>query len=115
MRDFASQLDGVVKGCERPASFTPSAYYNKVGDCVEFIASPDRFYAERIDDLVTVYYSYETREIASAVQSQCNVPVLSFEVPFSANAVSAQVVGRLEAFAEMLEDRRKRKGKDQLQ
>lgn len=63
MREFGSELDEVVGRVERPSSFSPSAYYNRIGDCVEFIASPDRFYAERIDDLVTVYYSYETREI----------------------------------------------------
>ena len=51
--------------------------------------------------------SYETREIASAVQSQCRLPVLSFEVPFSPNAVSKQVVTRLQAFAELLQQRRR--------
>jgi len=54
--------------------------------------------------------SYEIREIAAAVQSQCGLPVLAFEVPFSAHAVSAQVAARLEAFAELLEDRRRRIG-----
>lgn len=67
MQDFASQVDEVVKNCERPSTFTPTAHYNKAGDCVEFIASEDRFYAERIDDLVTVYYSYETREIIGSL------------------------------------------------
>lgn len=50
--------------------------------------------------------SYETREITSAVQSQCNLPVLSFEVPFSPREPSAQVGARLQAFAEVLRQRR---------
>ena len=52
--------------------------------------------------------SYEIREISSAVHSQCDVPVLSFEVPFSSKDVSGQVEGRLQAFAELLEQRREK-------
>lgn len=44
--------------------FKPMATYDPDGDCIEFLAKPDPFYAERIDDLVTVYYSLETGEIA---------------------------------------------------
>jgi benzoyl-CoA reductase/2-hydroxyglutaryl-CoA dehydratase subunit BcrC/BadD/HgdB len=54
--------------------------------------------------------SYEIREITSAVHRQCGVPVLSFEVPFSSKGVSDQVMGRLQAFAELLEQRRKKAG-----
>ena len=46
--------------------FEPHAYYDADGDCVEFMARPDDFYAERIDDLVTVYYSRETNEIVGS-------------------------------------------------
>ena len=52
--------------------------------------------------------SYEIREISSAVREQCNIPVLSFEVPFSSKDVSGQVEGRLQAFAELLEQRREK-------
>ena len=38
-------------------------YYDKDGDCIEFLASNDPFYGERIDSLVTVYYSEESGEI----------------------------------------------------
>ena len=31
--------------------FRPSAYYDPDGDCIEFLASPHNFYAERVDDL----------------------------------------------------------------
>ena len=47
--------------------FSPSATYDPDGDCIEFIAKPDSFYAERIDDLVTVYYSHETNEIVGSL------------------------------------------------
>ncbi len=47
--------------------FEPTATYDVDGDCVEFLARPDSFYAERIDDLVTVYYSQETDEIIGSL------------------------------------------------
>lgn len=47
--------------------FKPTAYYDADGDCIEFLASPDPFYAERIDDLVTVYYSQDTHEIVGSL------------------------------------------------
>ncbi|MGO9468821.1 MAG: hypothetical protein ACLQVF_32235 [Isosphaeraceae bacterium] len=36
-------------------------------DDVEFLARPDRFYAERVDDLVTVYDSQETNEVIGSL------------------------------------------------
>ncbi len=47
--------------------FKPTATYDEDGDCIEFLASNDPFYAERIDDLVTVYYSEETNEIIGSL------------------------------------------------
>ncbi len=47
--------------------FKPIATYDEDGDCVEFLVKPDDFYAERIDDLVTVYYSQETDEIVGSL------------------------------------------------
>lgn len=47
--------------------FEPTATYDENGDCVEFLARPDSFYAERIDDLVTVYYSQETDEVIGSL------------------------------------------------
>lgn len=49
------------------AKFAPAATYDPDGDCIEFLAKPDSFYAERIDDLVTVYYSHETKEIIGSL------------------------------------------------
>ncbi len=39
----------------RPAEqFEPKATYDRGGECIEFLAKPDSFYAERVDDFVTV-------------------------------------------------------------
>jgi hypothetical protein len=52
----------------RPAAqFEPTATYDPDGDCIEFLAKPDPFYAERVDDLVTVYYSQETNEVIGSL------------------------------------------------
>jgi hypothetical protein len=52
----------------RPAEpFEPTAIYDPDGDCIEFLAKPDSFYAERVDDLVTVYYSQETQEVIGSL------------------------------------------------
>ena len=52
----------------RPASeFKPTATYDADGDCIEFLAKPDAFYAERVDDLVTVYYSHDTEEVIGSL------------------------------------------------
>ncbi len=52
----------------RPADqFEPTATYDSDGDCIEFLAKPDPFFAERIDDLVTVYYSQETGELVGSL------------------------------------------------
>jgi hypothetical protein len=50
-----------ITGKAKP--FEPEAYYDPDGDCIEFIVKPDNFYAERVDDLLTVYYSEKTKEI----------------------------------------------------
>jgi len=52
----------------RPAEqFRPTATYDTDGDCIEFLVKPDPFYAERVDDLVTVYYSQETGELIGSL------------------------------------------------
>lgn len=62
--DFA---DAVRRIAGTPPAFEPRVTYDEDGDCIEFIAKPDAFYAERIDDLVTVYYSQETDEIVGSL------------------------------------------------
>ncbi|MBI4578277.1 MAG: hypothetical protein HY718_01150, partial [Planctomycetes bacterium] len=52
----------------RPAErFRPTAVYDRDGDCIEFLAKPDPFLAERVDDLVTVYYSQETGDVIGSL------------------------------------------------
>lgn len=62
--DFAAHLLKLAQGA--PA-FEPTVTYDPDGDCIEFLARPDAFYGERLDDLVTVYYSQETREIIGSL------------------------------------------------
>jgi hypothetical protein len=61
--EFAKRMMLLAEPAE---PFKPTATYDPDGDCIEFLASPDPFYAERIDDLVTVYYSQETNEIVGS-------------------------------------------------
>jgi hypothetical protein len=46
-----------------PRDFQPTATYIRSGDCIEFVAKPGRYRAERLDELVTVYLSEENDEI----------------------------------------------------
>jgi len=47
--------------------FRPNATYDPDGDCIEFIIKPDNFYAHRIDELLTVYYSEKTNEVVGSL------------------------------------------------
>src|SRR5438128_9031297 len=62
--EFAAQVAELAKHAGPPQ---PTAVYDPDGDCIEFLAKPEPFYAERIDDLVTVYYSQETREVIGSL------------------------------------------------
>jgi hypothetical protein len=62
--DFAKRMMLLAQPAER---FKPTATYDPDGDCIEFLASPEPFFAERIDDLVTVYYSQETHEVIGSL------------------------------------------------
>lgn len=62
--DFAAQL---LKMAQDAPAFQPTATYDPDGDCIEFIAKPDPFYGERVDDLVTVYYSQDTHEVIGSL------------------------------------------------
>jgi len=62
--EFAKRMMLLAK----PANeFKPTAYYDSDGDCIEFLAKPDSFREERIDDLVTVYYSQRTGEVIGSL------------------------------------------------
>lgn len=62
--EFAERMMLLARPAER---FKPTATYDADGDCVEFLAKPDPLFAERIDDLVTVYYSQETGEVIGSL------------------------------------------------
>jgi hypothetical protein len=47
--------------------FQPTVTYIRDGDCIEFFARPGSYYAERLDDLVTVYLSRQNGEIVGSV------------------------------------------------
>jgi hypothetical protein len=62
--EFAKRMMLLAK----PASeFKPSAYYDPDGDCIEFLSKPDPFLEERVDDLVTVYYSQRNGEVIGSL------------------------------------------------
>jgi len=60
-------MEYVVKLAKEAPPFAPMATYDPDGDCIEFLIAPDPFYAERVDDLVTVYYSQDTHEIIGSL------------------------------------------------
>jgi hypothetical protein len=62
--ELAKRMMLLAKPAEQ---FRPTATYDPDGDCIEFLAKPDPFYAERVDNLVTVYYSQETGEIVGSL------------------------------------------------
>ena len=62
--DFARRMTLLARPAEQ---FKPTATYDPDSDCIEFLAKPDPFYAERIDELVTVYYSQETDEVIGSL------------------------------------------------
>jgi effector-binding domain-containing protein len=62
--EFAAHM---LRLAQDASPFEPSATYDPDGDCIEFIAKPDSFYAERIDNLVTVYYSHATNEVVGSL------------------------------------------------
>ncbi|MDP6354923.1 MAG: hypothetical protein QF473_07480 [Planctomycetota bacterium] len=61
---FEQELMAAARSRE---AFQPGAYYDKDGDCIEFFVSDEMSHAERIDQLVTVYYGDETGEITGAL------------------------------------------------
>jgi hypothetical protein len=62
--DFAAHL---LKLAQNAPAFQPTALYDADGDCVEFLSRPDPFYAERVDDLLTVYHRQDSGEIIGSL------------------------------------------------
>lgn len=53
----------VLSYLPKSREFKPIPFHNKDGDCIEFLAKPDPYFAKRINNLVTVYHSQETDEV----------------------------------------------------
>ena len=62
--EFAKRMLLLARSGEQ---FRPTATYDPDGDCIEFLAKPDPFFAERVDDLLTVYFSQETGEVIGSL------------------------------------------------
>jgi ABC-type amino acid transport substrate-binding protein len=50
-----------------PEHFKPFAFHNTDGDCVEFFVTQDDYFAERIDDYLTLYLDMDTEQIVGFV------------------------------------------------
>ncbi len=61
---FAGQVLGQVPA---GAPVFPQASYDPDGDCIEFIISPESFYAKRIDRLTTVYIGQDSGQIVGSL------------------------------------------------
>jgi hypothetical protein len=62
-QDFLAKLSEQAGGTE----FSPTAYYDADGDCIEFFLSPEEFRAERLDRWVTVYRGRESGQIVGSL------------------------------------------------
>ncbi|MBN1505989.1 MAG: hypothetical protein JW955_04040 [Sedimentisphaerales bacterium] len=62
--EYASKVRDIA---DRVESTGASAYYDPDGDCIEFLARAEEFWAERIDDLVTVYYSEQSGDVIGSL------------------------------------------------
>ncbi len=47
--------------------FEPFVFHNTAGDCIEFFVSQEDYFAERIDDYLTLYLDMDTEEIVGFV------------------------------------------------
>jgi len=99
--EFAKKMMLLAQPAER---FRPVATYDPDGDCIEFLAKPDPFYAERVDDLVTVYYSQETGEVIvhlpGLIQDRDNVNVMVVGIAPARNSatIKLQFLDRMPGF-----------------
>lgn len=82
-----SELARFINELPPPDQFRPTATFDPDGDCIEFMFHPDDFYAERIDDVVTVYYSRTSGELIGSVIK--NLSALKRKHP-AAFAISVQ-------------------------
>ena len=63
-QSFAEKVMGIAGSADTSEA---GVYYDRDGDCIEFLARHEPFRAERVDDLVTVYYSEETGDVIGSL------------------------------------------------
>lgn len=64
--DFKEAVESLIG---EPDEVGPYGFYNVDGDCVEFVVSPCNFYADRVDDLLTLYREFFTdREVGFVIK-----------------------------------------------
>ena len=51
----------------QPKGFRPVPHYSSQGDFVTYYFRNDPCYAERVDDLLTVFVTFDTKELSKAV------------------------------------------------
>jgi hypothetical protein len=92
--EFAKRMMLLAHPAER---YQATATYDRDGDCIEFLAKPDPFFADRVDDLVTVYYSQETGEVVGSLikgVSRCYREILTqlpgFQIEIHDGPISLQ-------------------------
>ena len=61
------EIQNLLRKADEAGPFQPGATYDPDGDCIEFLASDESFYGERIDPLVTVYYGRESHAIIGSL------------------------------------------------
>lgn len=88
--NFMAEMEAMF-GPPRP--FQPTATYIPAGDCIEFLARPGRYRAERLDDLVTVYLSETDDQIVGSLIK-------------GVRALCRQLTEKLPGFRINIEDRR---------
>jgi len=83
MNDFARDLERAVQGLDRPREFQPCVHYNREGDCLEFLVSSNRYWADRIDPIITVYMDFESDKIVGVMIKGVRnlVKVISEKIP----------------------------------
>ena len=58
----SNELSEYLAGLGR-SRFTPKPWYNSAGDFVEFHFNDQEYHAERIDSFLTIYRSFESKEV----------------------------------------------------
>ncbi len=62
-----SFIEECLQDCSPREAFSPVAFYNKDGDCIEFFASDEQYFAERVDHNLTVFYGESSGELVGSM------------------------------------------------